>query len=93
MYEVSEKYKKIFKDDALGIAQWVIEFEHLISNDRHRKKGSSQVYSISANFGIGKTFFCEKLNDTLHNDGVKMPYLTFGSRIFMKTCLYLFWQN
>lgn len=71
MYTVPQKYKKIFKNDALGIAQDVIEFAHLISNDRYRKEESSKVYSISANFGVGKTFFCEKLNDVLRKDDVK----------------------
>lgn len=70
MYAIPNKYKSIFKKDALGIAQDVIEFAELISNDKYRSNMSSKVYSISAGFGIGKSFFCEKLNEVLQKNNV-----------------------
>lgn len=70
MYAIPNKYKSIFKKDALGIAQDVIEFAELISNDKYRSNMSSKVYSISAGFGIGKSFFCERLNEVLQKNNV-----------------------
>lgn len=67
---IPDKYKSIFKDDALDIAQDVIEFANLISKDKYQKGIPSKVYSISAKFGVGKTFFCQKLYRVLQKNNV-----------------------
>lgn len=71
MSEIQKKYETDFKDDALDIWQDVIEFAHLISRDKYIKGKGSKVYSISAKFGIGKTFFCEKLYKVLKKDNIR----------------------
>lgn len=65
------KYDKIFEDDKLGIKSSVIDFAHLIEQNTYIEGGVSKVYSISADFGTGKTFFCEKLKNVLEKDGVQ----------------------
>lgn len=70
MHIIPIKYKSIFKDDALDIAQDVIEFANLISKDKYQKGIPSKVYSISAKFGVGKTFFCQKLYRVLQKNNV-----------------------
>ncbi len=60
-----EKIKNIFKDDCLDIASDVTEFANLITQDK-----TARVYSISAKFGIGKSFFCDKLKRVLSANGV-----------------------
>ena len=65
------KYDAIFADDKLNIKSFVIDFAHLIEQDTYIENGVSKVYSISADFGIGKTFFCEKLKSVLE----KVEYL------------------
>lgn len=59
------EYDKIFEDDKLGIKSSVIDFAHLIEQNTYIEGGVSKVYSISADFGTGKTFFCEKLKSVL----------------------------
>ncbi len=65
------KYDAIFADDKLNIKSFVIDFAHLIEQDTYIENGVSKVYSISADFGIGKTFFCEKLKSVLEKDNVQ----------------------
>jgi len=65
----------IFEDDKLNIRPYVIDLAHLIEQDVYREGGSSRVYSISAEFGIGKTFFCEKLEKVLKTDNIKVAKL------------------
>lgn len=65
------KYDKIFENDKLGIKSSVIDFSHLIEQNTYVEGGVSKVYSISADFGTGKTFFCEKLKSVLEKDGVQ----------------------
>lgn len=60
-----DKYKTIFKDDCLSIETDVKEFANLITQDK-----TARVYSISAKFGIGKSFFCDKLKRVLSANGV-----------------------
>ncbi len=64
-------YDKIFEDDKLNIKQLVIDFAHLIEQDTYVENEISKVYSISAEFGIGKTFFCEKLQSVLKKDNIQ----------------------
>lgn len=65
------EYDKIFEDDKLGIKSSVIDFAHLIEQNTYIEGGVSKVYSISADFGTGKTFFCEKLKSVLEKDDVQ----------------------
>lgn len=65
------EYDKIFEDDKLGIKSSVIDFAHLIEQNTYIEGGVSKVYSISADFGTGKTFFCEKLKSALEKDDVQ----------------------
>lgn len=65
------EYDEIFEDDKLGIKSSVIDFAHLIEQNAYIEGGVSKVYSISADFGTGKTFFCEKLKCVLEKDGVQ----------------------
>lgn len=65
------EYDEIFEDDKLGIKSSVIDFAHLIEQNTYIEGGVSKVYSISADFGTGKTFFCEKLKSVLEKDGVQ----------------------
>lgn len=65
------EYDEIFEDDKLGIKSSVIDFSHLIEQNTYVEGGVSKVYSISADFGTGKTFFCEKLKRVLKKDGIQ----------------------
>ena len=60
--EFQQNYDDIFNDDKLNIKSNVVDFAHLIEQDTYNTNSTSKVYSISAEFGIGKTFFCEKLH-------------------------------
>ncbi len=55
----------------LNIKSSVVDFAHLIEQDVYIEGGVSKVYSIAAEFGIGKTFFCEKLKCVLKKDNVQ----------------------
>ncbi len=66
-----ENYDDIFTDDRLNIKSSVVDFAHLIEQDAYIEGGVSKVYSIAAEFGIGKTFFCEKLKCVLEKDNVQ----------------------
>lgn len=66
-----ESYDDIFTDDKLNIKTSVVDFAHLIEQDAYIEGGVSKVYSIAAQFGIGKTFFCEKLKCVLEKDNVQ----------------------
>lgn len=70
-----ENYDDIFTDDKLNIKSSVVDFAHLIEQDAYIEGGVSKVYSIAAEFGIGKTFFCEKLEQVLKTDNIKVAKL------------------
>ena len=76
------KYNEIFEDDKLGIKSSVIDFSHLIEQNAYIEGGVSKVYSISADFGTGKTFFCEKLKSVLEKDGVQTTKLNIWKMDF-----------
>lgn len=76
MPKLPEEYGQVFRDDYLDISQDVISFADLIVQDKHRTGFRSNVYSISARFGIGKTFFCDKLNQILKKK--KIPSSIFN---------------
>ena len=68
---LTAKCDKIFEDDKLCIKSSVIDFAHLIEQNTYIEGGVSKVYSISADFGAGKTFFCEKLKRVLEKKGIQ----------------------
>lgn len=51
----------IWVDDKLNIKQNVIGFANVLKQEKFTDRGTSKVYSISAEFGIGKTFFLRKI--------------------------------
>lgn len=55
--------EEIFNKDKLNIKKYVIDFANLLKQETFKKNLSSKVYSISAEFGIGKTFlwFIERI--------------------------------
>lgn len=59
------KFKEWEKEDKLNIAQKVTAFAQIIA---HSEK--SNVYSVAAPFGIGKTFFCEGLKAWFADKGI-----------------------
>ncbi|MBR1380789.1 MAG: hypothetical protein IJ560_04375 [Alphaproteobacteria bacterium] len=66
---MDEKYTEVFTDgkpDKLNIASHVVGFARVVE----QSSGESKVYAISAPFGIGKTFFCDKLKGVLEADSV-----------------------
>ena len=80
--EMIQNYDEIFTDDKLDIKSNVIDFAHLIEQDTHKTNQTSKVYSISAEFGIGKTFFCDKLLQVLAKDKVKVGKLNIWEMDF-----------
>ena len=72
------KYDDIFKDDKLNIQSNVIDFAHLIEQDI----STSKVYSLSADFDIGKTFFCNHLMQVLKKDKVRVVKLNIWEMDF-----------
>lgn len=80
--ETIQDYDEIFTDDKLDIKSNVIDFAHLIEQDTHKTNQTSKVYSISAEFGIGKTFFCDKLLQVLAKDKVKVGKLNIWEMDF-----------
>ena len=80
-------YDEIFKDDKLNIKSNVIDFAHLIEQDTYKTSSTSKVYSLSAKFGIGKTFFCNKLQQVLAKDKVKVGKLNIWEMDFYENPL------
>ena len=87
MAEVNELEKDIWRDDQLDIKENVIGFAHILEQEKYIKNGTSKVYSISAEFGIGKTFFCERLQDVLRQDGVPVSMLNIWKMDFYENPL------
>lgn len=85
--ETIQNYDDIFTDDKLNIKSNVIDFAHLIEQDTHKNNQTSKVYSISAEFGIGKTFFCDKLLQVLAKDKVKVGKLNIWEMDFYENPL------
>ena len=48
--------EEIFNKDKLNIKRYVIDFANLLKQETYKDNISSKVYSISAEFGVGKTF-------------------------------------
>lgn len=85
--EIIQGYDEIFTDDKINIKSNVVDFAHLIEQDVYKEGASSKVYSISAEFGIGKTFFCDKLQQVLEKDKVKVGKLNIWEMDFYENPL------
>ena len=76
------KNEDIWQKDKLGIKQHVTSFASILKQEKYVEKGTSKVYSISAEFGVGKTFFCERLADILEQDDVPVSMLNIWKMDF-----------
>lgn len=85
--EIIQDYDEIFTDDKLNIKSNVVDFAHLIEQDVYNEDSTSKVYSISAEFGIGKTFFCDKLQQVLIKDKIKAGKLNIWEMDFYENPL------
>lgn len=77
----------IWADDKLGIKENVIGFSNILKQEKFTQDGTSKVYSISAEFGIGKTFFCDKLKDVLKQDNIPVSMLNIWKMDFYENPL------
>lgn len=78
---MDEKYNEVFtegKPDKLNIGSYVVDFAHVIEQSSRESK----VYAISAPFGIGKTFFCEKLKGVLEADSAPVAIMNIWEMDF-----------
>ena len=73
--------------DKLGIKDNVIGFANILKQEKYTQDGTSKVYSISAEFGIGKTFFCERLRDVLEQDNIPVSILNIWGMDFYENPL------
>lgn len=87
MAEVIELETDIWTDDKLDIKENVIGFANILKQDKFTEGGNSKVYAISAEFGIGKTFFCEKLQDVLKQGGIPVSMLNIWKMDFYENPL------
>lgn len=87
MAEVIELEKDIWTDDKLDIKENVIGFANILKQEKFTEGGNSKVYAISAEFGIGKTFFCEKLQDVLKQGGIPVSMLNIWKMDFYENPL------
>ena len=85
--ETIQDYDEIFTDDKLNIKSNVVDFAQLIEQDVYKENTTSKVYSLSAEFGIGKTFFCDKLQLVLEKDKVKVGKLNIWEMDFYENPL------
>ena len=76
------KNEDIWQKDKLGIKQHVTSFANILKQEKYVENGTSKVYSISAEFGVGKTFFCERLAAILEQDGVPVSMLNIWKMDF-----------
>ena len=81
------EYQDIFTDDRLNIKSNVIDFAHLIEHEDFNATASSKVYSVSAEFGVGKTFFCTKLYEVLKHDKIPVSMINIWTMDFYENPL------
>ena len=79
---MTSSYDNIFTDDRLDIKSNVIDFAHLIEHEDFNATTSSKVYSVSAEFGVGKTFFCTKLYEVLKHDKTPVSMINIWTMEF-----------
>lgn len=77
----------IWTDDKLDIKGNVIGFADILKQEKFTESGTSKVYSISAEFGIGKTFFCERLQAVLKQDDIPVSMLNIWKMDFYENPL------
>lgn len=87
MAEVNRLEKDIWMDDQLDIKENVVGFAHILEQEKYIENGTSKVYSISAEFGIGKTFFCQRLRDVLSQDSIPVSMLNIWKMDFYENPL------
>jgi hypothetical protein len=87
MADKNIKNDDIWSDDKLGIKENVIGFANILKQEKFVDGGTSKVYSISAEFGIGKTFFCTKLKEVLENNGIPVSMLNIWEMDFYENPL------
>lgn len=73
--------------DKLGIKDNVIGFANILKQERYIPRGTSKVYSISAEFGAGKTFFCTKLSEVLEQDSIPVSMVNIWKMDFYENPL------
>lgn len=78
---------KIFADDKLNIKPLIFDFISLLEGEVYQEGKPSKVYSVSAPFGYGKTFFCEKLKSCLEIDGFDVVKLNIWEMDFYENPL------
>lgn len=77
--------EEIFKKDKLNIKKYVTDFANLLKQETYKDNISSKVYSISAEFGIGKTFFCDLLKEFLELKNIPIIKLNIWETDFYNT--------
>lgn len=77
----------IFADDKLNIKPLILDFISLLKGEVYQEGKPSKVYSVSAPFGYGKTFFCEKLKSCLEIDGFDVVKLNIWEMDFYENPL------
>lgn len=77
----------VFADDKLNIKPLILDFIDIIAGEIYQEGKNSKVYSISASFGYGKTFFCEKLKSCLEIDGFDVVKLNIWEMDFYENPL------
>lgn len=73
--------------DKLDIKQNVITFAQILEQEKYAPGGTSRVFSISAEFGIGKSFFCTKLSEVLEHDDIPVSMLNIWEMDFYENPL------
>lgn len=82
MTAVNELQKDMWEDDKLDIKQNVINFANILNQEKFTPNENSKVYAISAKFGVGKTFFCTKLHNTLKQEKTPVSLLNIWEMDF-----------
>lgn len=77
--------EEIFNKDKLNIKKYVIDFANLLKQETYKDNISSKVYSISAEFGVGKTFFCDLLKEFLELENIPIIKLNIWETDFYNT--------
>jgi len=79
---MNKENNDFFINDKLGIKPYVMDFANLVKQETYTEGGCSRVYSISAEFGGGKTFFCDALQHVLNQDSVPVAKLNIWEMDF-----------
>ena len=82
----------LLKFDFIDLVQAnnIVGKDYILKQEKYVPDGTSKVYSISAEFGIGKTFFCERLQDVLKQDNTPVSMLNIWK---MEICWFFAIQS